>query len=95
MRTLGLDGRCPQPARFWAGSGCVLGPWIGQEGGLSVSADLIPIPCVGIYKGGLVRSGGTVFVFSVSRVKIWSVRELGPGLNDLLCIFSIWAFGIS
>ena len=90
MRTLGLDGRCPQPARFWAGSGCVLDPWIGQEGGLSVSADLIPIPCVGVYKSGLVRSGWTVYVFSVSRVKIWSVRELGPGMTDLLCIFSIY-----
>ena len=54
-----------------------------------MSADLIPIPCVGIYKSGLVRSSGTVFVFSVSRVKIWSVRELGPGMTDLLCIFSI------
>ena len=55
-----------------------------------MSADLIPIPCVGIYKGGLVRLGGTVFVFSVSRVKIWSDRELGPGMTDLFCIFSIY-----
>jgi len=55
--------------------GLVLG-----EVGHSVSAHLNPVPCIGIYEGGLVRSGWTVFVFSVSRVKIWIDRELGPDI---------------